>query len=427
MSTSVRGRRVQPIRLSGAALLWSLASAVSAASAGSATLTLDEAIALALEQQPALTAEEAGIRALRHEAAAAGALPDPQLMAGLMQMPVNEDKAFSLREDDFTALSVGIAQEFPRAEKRRLRAARLEQQAAAGEAGLGAASRRIQRDAAWAYLDVFAAGAGAKLIDRLATEAKRQLDASRIGLVAGGTRQAEVAAMAVDVEVLNDRAHWLRQKEATARSLLARWIGAAADRPLPDTLPALPAPAPLADLLGRAASHPLLAQPDATARVAATERALAEAATKPDWRLELRYDHRLEFPDLVTVMVGVDLPLFASSRQDRRSAAARESLQVARTRRDDALRELTAALTASYRNWQAGEARLRRYDDRLLPESRRRVAAALADYQSGQGPLAAVLEARRSLLESELMRLELAAQVARDRLALRYFETETVP
>jgi outer membrane protein TolC len=91
------------------------------------------------------------------------------------------------------------------------------------------------------------------------------------------------------------------------------------------------------------------------------------------------------------------------------------------------LRELTAALTASHRNWQAGEARLRRYDDRLLPESRRRVAAALADYQSGQGSLAAVLEARRSLLESGLMRLDLAGQVARERLALQYFETETVP
>jgi hypothetical protein len=159
-----------------------------------------------------------------------------------MQMPVNEDEAFSLREDDFTTLSVGIAQEFPRAEKRRLRAARLEQQAAAGEAALGAVSRRIQRDAVWAYLDVYAAGVGAKLIDRLANEAQRQLDASRIGLVAGRTRQAEVAAVAVDVEVLNDHGHSLRQKEATARSLLARWIGAAADRPLPDTLPALPAP-----------------------------------------------------------------------------------------------------------------------------------------------------------------------------------------
>jgi outer membrane protein TolC len=427
MSTSVCRRCVRRIRLAGAALLLSVASAVSAASAGPAPLTLDETIALALEQQPALVAEEAGIRALRHEAEAAAALPDPQLMAGLTQMPVNEDEAFSLREDDFTALSVGIAQEFPRAEKRRLRAARLAQQASAGEAALGAVSRRIQRDAAWAYLDVYAAGASAKLIDGLATEAQRQLDASRIGLVAGRTGQADLTAMVVDVEVLNDRGHSLRQKEATARSLLARWIGAAAERPLPDTLPALPAPAPLADLLGRAAGHPLLAQPDATARVAATERALAEISTKPDWRLELRYDHRLEFPDLFTVMVGVDLPLFAGSRQDRRSAAARELLQAAHARRDDALRELTAAVTASHRNWQAGEARLRRYDDRLLPESRRRVAAALVDYQSGQGPLAAVLEARRSLLEFELMRLDLVAQVAHDRLALRYFETETVP
>jgi outer membrane protein TolC len=141
--------------------------------------------------------------------------------------------------------------------------------------------------------------------------------------------------------------------------------------------------------------------------------------------MEVRYDHRLEFPDLVTLMVGVDLPLFAGNRQDRVSAAALERLSAATAQRDDRLREATATVTAAYRDWQAGTQRLRYYDDALLPPGARRVDAALAAYRSGRGALAELLEARRSLLETELMRADLAAQVARDRLQLQYFEVES--
>ena len=143
--------------------------------------------------------------------------------------------------------------------------------------------------------------------------------------------------------------------------------------------------------------------------------------------MEVRYDHRLEFPDLVTLMVGVDLPLFAGNRQDRSSAAALERLSAATAQRDDRLREATATVTAAYREWQAGTERLRYYDDALLPPGMGRVEASLAAYRAGRGSLSALLEARRSLLETELMRLDLATQVVRDRLQLQYFARETAP
>ena len=411
--------------MAGLSLCWvvGMASAL-AAESGPELLTLPEATRLALDEQPALTAEAATIRALRQEAVAEGQLPDPQLVGGITQMPVTSDEAFSLRDDDFTALSIGLAQEFPRAAKRQLRAARMEQQANAAEVALTGIEKRIRRDTGWAYLDVFAASASAKLIDGLAVEAQRQRAVAEIYLAAGRGTQPEVLAAGVDTEVLADRSRALRQRELAARAMLSRWIGPAADRPLPDMLPSMPAPAPLEVLVAGLSVHPLLAEPEATARMAATDLKLAEAQGKPDWRLEMRYDHRLEFSDLVTLMVGIDLPLFTGQRQDQRTGAARETLLASHARRDDALREVTAALTASYRNWQSGSERLRRYDEALLPESRKRVASSLAGYQSGQGQLTALLDARRSMLESELMRLDLHVEVVRERLALQYFEAE---
>src|SRR5258706_14581648 len=105
-------RRIQVV--SGWLLCWVVGLAPAwAAESVAELLTLPEATRLALDEQPALVAESATIRALRQEAVAEGQLPDPKLVGGIMQMPVTSDAAFSLREDDFTALSVGLPQEFP--------------------------------------------------------------------------------------------------------------------------------------------------------------------------------------------------------------------------------------------------------------------------------------------------------------------------
>ena len=396
------------------------------AAADTAVLTLPEVQSLALTRQPALLAEAANVRAFRAQSVAAGQLPDPQLLGGITQLPVNGGEAGSLRDDDFTALSVGVSQEFPRAAKRALRAATLEQQATGAQLALSGLEQRVRLEAGRAYLDVVAAVHGAELLERLSTEAARQQDVARIDLVAGRGAQPDVLAAVVEAALVADRGRALRQREYAGRAGLARWIGAAADRPVEGTLPALPAPPALGQLLDSLPGHPALAASATTAALAATELRLATAERKPDWRMEVRYDHRLEFPDLVTLMVGVDLPLFAGNRQDRSSAAALERLTAATAQRDDGLRAATATVTAGYRDWQAGTERLRYYDEALLPPGAQRVTAALAAYRSGRGALAELLEARRSLLETELMRVELATQVARDRLQLQYFEVETV-
>jgi outer membrane protein TolC len=414
------------IRIIGGVLCWPLAASIAwPAESPTDPLTLEDAVQLAVAEQPALRAEAATIRALREEAVAERQLPDPQLIGGVMQMPVTSDDAFSLRDDDFTSLSVGLAQEFPRAAKRELRGARLDQEAAASEAALSGVELQLRRDVGLAYLDVLEAVDSARLVDELRREAERQQATAGIALTASRGTQAEVLAATVDAEVVADRGRAFRQQERAARATLARWIGPAADRPLGDGYPSLPDPAPLDDLVSGLPRHPQLAEHESGIRMAVTELKLAETGLKPDWRLEVRYDHRLEFSDLVTVMVGVDLPFFGDQRQDRRASAARERVTAATAGHDDALRAATATLTASYRNWQVLAERLRRYDDVLLPGSRQRVEAAVSAYRSGQGNLTGVLDARRSLLESELMRTDLRVDLLKERLTLQYFESES--
>ena len=94
-----------------------------------ATLDLNEAADLAVQQQPLLTSLDAQARAAREASVASAQLPDPQLFGGVRDLPVDTREAYSLSNDSDTQLVVGVSQEFPRAEKRRLRAEQREREA----------------------------------------------------------------------------------------------------------------------------------------------------------------------------------------------------------------------------------------------------------------------------------------------------------
>ena len=87
-------------------------------------LSLDEASGLSLVDQPILTGREAVINADERQAVAAAQLPDPKLSSGLKEFPIDTGEAFSLRRDNFTEFTVGVSQDFPRGDKRRLRGER---------------------------------------------------------------------------------------------------------------------------------------------------------------------------------------------------------------------------------------------------------------------------------------------------------------
>src|ERR671931_1723951 len=64
----------------------------------------------AIHANPALAASRAMARAAASRITAAGALPDPVLTAGVMDLTLPR---FALRESDFTEVDVELSQEFP--------------------------------------------------------------------------------------------------------------------------------------------------------------------------------------------------------------------------------------------------------------------------------------------------------------------------
>lgn len=384
-------------------------------------LTMEEAVHLATLDQPLLTGRQAKIQSEEQQAIAAAQLPDPQLVGGLNELPIDTAEAFSTRRDDFTEFKIGLSQEFPRAAKRRLQSARRQLDADTDRAALDNDERMVRRDAALAWLDVYEAERGRSLTQRMADEAALQVQALGNDYRSGRASQADWLAARVDAGLAADKAHdWLHHV-LRLRAALERWIGDAAQRPIAAALPSPGQSVPLPALLAGADRHPVVGGLDKQIEAAATDIALARQAYKPDYSVEVYYAYRRDFADFVGVQFKMGLPYFTKDRQDRGLSAAFAQSHATEDRRTDVLRELRTQINQDYLDRRHFEERLAEFDASIVPDAGRRIEAARSAYQSGRGSFDAVLLARRALLDVQIQRLALAVESARAQTRLEYW------
>ena len=397
-------------------------SALSGASlADTSHLGLDEAAALAVRQQPQLLAQEAAVSALNESAPAAGELPDPKLRVGVVSLPLD---TFDFAQEPMTQAVIGVSQLIPGGDKRRLSTARVEREAAQGNQALSATARRIARDAQVAWLDVYFPSVAQGLVKQVEAEYQRQVEWSEVAYKTGKLTQEETLALRGMLETTRDRLSELQRQQAKAQAGLARWVGRDAARPLEALPPASPPP-PLTTVIEQLEQHPELTVLNEAVSVAQADVNLAREGYKPDWSVDLSYGLRGgDRPDFVSVVVGVDLPLFPKNRQDKRLAARLAGMERAAQMRADRHLALKAELEAAYADWQAADARIKRFEQDILPLAARRAESALAAYGSDRASYARVLEARRAETEARLQWL--AQQVARARAQVRigYFTAQ---
>lgn len=389
-----------------------------------APLSMDQAVVLALDRQPRLERISSRIHAARAGATAEAQLPDPRLSLGLSSLPLD---SLSFTRDDMTQAVVGISQIIPGGRKRQLAARRMGVEAARSQAELAATRQRIVRDTAQAWLDLYHPQQALALLARIAREYERELDWAGVSLATDGLSQADVLALRMQRAYVQDQTSDLQRAAARARVVLQRWTGVPAeDLQVQGELPQAPAPVPGLDatLLD---AHPELAILQRDMDLARSEADLAREAYKSDWEVEVAYGLRGGGrTDMLSVQVGVDLPLFPKQRQDRRLAARLAAVDSAGHGLEDRRRELAAELAATRAEWQAADQRISHFQTQILPLAQRRVESSLVGYRSGKAPYSSVLEARRAELEARLQLLAQQVAQARATVDLHYY-LDTTP
>lgn len=393
------------------AMLVSFASTVHAE-----PLSFDAALALAVNEHPALMANAAQLDAAREAAIPAGELPDPKLALGIDNLPVEGSDRYSLSRDSMTMRRIGVMQEFPNRAKRDARMAAARGRVVVAESQLQITRLKVLRETAVAWITRDAIEQQLARIDALLDE-NRLLEAAVRARLTGGQGMATEAVMPrQEAALIEERRDELQARRAQTIATLRRWIGAAAESPLTGTTPDWSVDRER--LTHGLHQHPELAAFTPQAQVLTAEVTEAQASKKSDWALELAYQNRdAQFGDMVSLQVSFDLPFFTDTRQQPRIAAARAEQSALAAEREAMLREHTAELEMELAEYQRLAKAIARQREVLLPLSDEKVALALAAWRGGKGTLSELIIARRERIDNELKKIALEGE--RRQLAAR--------
>lgn len=397
-------------------LLW-LSSSVHA----DTELSLAEAVQLATQNQPLLQSYDQASSAAQQSAIAAGQLPDPKLRLGIINLPITGGDSARFNRDDMTMSAVGVMQEMVPQSKRQAESRIREATAEQYQTEKFATLRGIRRDVALAWLDVFEAQRRTELyksiVDEMASE--RKVLISRVS--SSAAQPSEVLKLDTVLSMTNDKRLTAMRDERKARSMLARWIGHAALRPLTPILPMTLNPVNRDLAVAQIEHHPWIENSQRQEAIAQSEADRAKAERDLNWSWEVMYGkRRSDLSDMISLQVAIDLPWDRANRQDRRTAEKMLLVDKARQLTLDRKRELDAELENVIAEAEIARAREAEHQERLIPSAKARLNVTQAGYQAGKQNLSEVWEARRGLIEVEMQHWGVLTDLQRAAVKLDY-------
>lgn len=372
-----------------------------------APLSLDQAVALAVQRSQMARSARAGAMSAAEMARASGQQPDPMLTFGIDNLPATGGSRFSTNAEDMTMKRIGMSQEWVSADKRSAREAvssAMHRRESVME-GVAAADARMQT--AMVFIEAYYAGEVLKLTTHIESHAREELEAGKGRLATVSGSSAEVLGLTSALGLAEDESADLRQQRGASGAALQRWTGLPADELVQPRLPAVPTQDAFV------ASHPLVVAKQRDIEVARQEVEVARLNRKPNWTYEVSYGQRVGRPDLVSFGVSIPLPIAPDARQDRETAAKLALVEKAEADAEEARRAAAgeyAALTSDARRLQE---RIERFQTAVLEPLKQRTAASLAAYRSNQATLMMVFDARHAEVEAQRKVLNLQRDLAK--------------
>lgn len=401
-------------------------------------LSLEQAIALAQENDPWLSGSHYREQASAARSVSAGTLPDPTVSLGFANLPVD---TFDFGQEPMTQFRVGLSQMFPRGDTRALQRQRLNE--LSQQQPYMRQNRRAQVAASVAqlWLEVYRHSEAIRLIDKDHALFEHLVDVAQSSYTSavGRTRQQDLVRAQLELTRLEDRLAVLQQQQEMSRAQLGEWLLGSVehDYVLSSDLPDLTRTSKLVldtdtvQLLPRLTAHPAIKTLDQQVLASETDIQLARQKYKPQWGLNASYGYRDDDPlgnersDFFSMGVTFDVPLFTRNRQDKDVEAASASTEALKTEKTLALRSMRARLETAKARWQRLNQRKALYEDRLLQEIHDQAEAALTAYTNDVGDFAEVVRARIAELNANIDYLNITIDRLQTVAELNYFLAPT--
>lgn len=383
--------------------------------------TLAQTLSVAQRYSAELSASRNEAQALDAMAESATQLPDPKLKFGIENVPVQGSNDQRFTREGMTMQRIGIMQSYVSAEKRERKSQTLQAQARGVVAKSATIRAALQRDTAQAWLDLALAQQALTTAHKRVSETERQQGVQKASVAAGSATPDSVLSLQMTLSAMRDSVTLANRDVQLAQSRLFQLTGQTITEvqgPLP-RYQRLPADEKtLADAIVR---HPEVEAAQRESETAKARSAQSAVAAIPDVDVEVFYSHRAEgYDDMAGVMFTVDLPLFQSRRQDKEYAADVSRSMQAVDQLTLIQREHLAQVQSLVAQYQAAQTLWLRQRDDILPLQYARLNVLVAQYRSGQSALPALLEARRSVLDTELAANQAEREMARTWAAIQW-------
>jgi outer membrane protein, heavy metal efflux system len=384
-------------------------------------LGLNEAMEIARGDQPAIVAFEREAVASEQAAVAARSLPDPQVIIGVQNFPVTGMDAFNPVRAEMTMYTIGVMREQVRRSRREAEAARLSADAAVSRFEGSAQERKIQRDVMIAWLEAVEASARQRLLTQIISDLRTGRQVIEAGIPTGSSTPALELQAQAEIALAESQLAEAQAAEARARGELGRWIGASAERPLPDRLPSLrPAPGLAPDFT----THPEVLAANAQEQAQRRQADVARTERRPSLSWQVMAGIRPSYGQMASAQVSIPLQINRRGLQDRRIAEADARADAARLRAEDRRRELGGQYRSALARFSGAEAQIAVLRGRAIPSLEASFKAAEARYAGGPGTLELPLTIVRRYVETNVQLVEQEGARARAAAELIYLAGE---
>ncbi len=377
-------------------------------SATNGAAALAALVAEAMENNPEIQAALREREAASQRIAPAEAFDDPILEAGVINAPLVSS---TFNRDDMTMKMIGLSQRVPFPGKRGLRKDVAIQDAQSVGHGYQETMNRVARDIKAAYFDLGLILEKTRLAEKnkLILEDMRHVAEQHYGIGMGS--QADALKAQTQVSRMLDELLKLARERPTVEAELIRALGrnAILASPVPEP-PQLHEETLSLESLRETA---LLQRPQLLALQSIVTRNgkaldLARKNYYPDFDVRLAYGQRDNMldgsrrPDMVTLTVAVNLPVWRQSKLAPRVAEALAKRDQAQSMYEAQRNEVTASLRQQTALAEQNLQSARLYQTAILPQARLTVESAMSAYQVNRVDFLTLLDSQMTVFNYEI-------------------------
>jgi len=387
-------------------MAWVLAVVLSSAYTGGASaqeplLQVNRLVQEAIEANPKIIAAREKHNALKEKISQAGALDDPMLSVGVVNLPNN----FEFDEEDMTAKEIAISQKFPFPGKRGLNAETAAREADAGAAETEEIANQVARDVKTAFYDLSHAHRAMAVTRRNKSILEELVKITQTRYALGQGIQEDVIRNQVEISKMVDDLIMLDQQKQALAAKLNYLLNRPRNSPVgrPEDIHFRPAAISIEDLQQQALeSNPMLSALKHEIAARSKNIELARRDYFPDVNLKLAYGQREDRLDMVSGMIEINLPIFIKSKQERRVAEGYADVRSAQARHAGAQNEIFFMIADMGSMAQRLARKVELYRTGIIPQARLQIDTAMSAYMVNKADFMTLLDSHMRLYRYEL-------------------------